>query len=282
MRLIPLPKINKNSFFEAVFIDFRVLPNIEFIIRNAIFKLGSNWSYTIICGNDNHSFIKELVKNIDKNIKIICLNCNNLTQEEYSNLLTTELFWNKIYGEKVLIYQEDSLIFHSNILPFLNYDYIGAPFSKSSNDTPNCVGNGGLSLRTKCKMLEVIKKYPLEKTRVNSSTLSYMKYKNLSLPPEDVYFSKNMQEYYIGDVADWNTAYSFSSEQIFNPKSFGGHKYWISNNNWKKFTVNLFNFRIYTPKSDLNEYLRFKKKPINYNKTKDISNAFDIDINFFY
>lgn len=281
MRLIPLPKINKNSFFEAVFIDFRVLPNIEFIIRNAIFKLGSNWSYTIVCGNDNYNFVKELVKNVDKNIKIICLSCNNLTQQEYSNLLTTETFWNKIYGEKVLIYQEDSLIFHGDILPFLNYDYIGAPFLKSSNDTPNCVGNGGLSLRTKCKMLEVIKKYPLEKTRVNSSTLNYMKYKNLNLPPEDVYFSKNMQEYYVGDVANWDTAYSFSSEQIFNPKSFGGHQYWISNTNWKKFTLKLFNFRIYKPKSDLNKYLRFKKKPIDYNKTKDISNAFDIDIFFF-
>jgi len=59
------------------------MTNIEFIIRNAIFKLGSKWSFTIICGNQNHSFIKEIVKNIDRNINIICLNCNNMTQQEY-------------------------------------------------------------------------------------------------------------------------------------------------------------------------------------------------------
>ena len=74
MKFVPLPKLKQNNFFEAVFIDFRILPNIEFVIRNAIFKLGSKWSFTIICGNDNYNFIKDIVKNIDRNINIICLN----------------------------------------------------------------------------------------------------------------------------------------------------------------------------------------------------------------
>ena len=130
-------------------------------------------------------------------------------------------------------------------------------------------------------MIEIINKYRLEDIRLNSSTISYMRYKNLTLAPEDVYFSKNMQEHKVGDVADWDTAYSFSSEQVFNPKSFAGHKYWISNDEWKKFTYKLFNYSLYKPKSDLNKYLQFKNIPINFNKTKDISNAFDIDIKFF-
>jgi hypothetical protein len=281
MKHIPLPKIKKNNFYEAVFVEFRILPNIEFVIRNAILKLGKKWSFTVICGNLNYSFIKDIVKEMDSNINIIRLDFGNLTQQEYSNLLTTQKFWEMFYGEKILIFQEDSLIFHNNISPFLNYDFIGAPFSKSSNDTPNCVGNGGFSIRTKCKMLEVIRKCNLKELSLNSSTLSYMRYKNLIDAPEDVYFSKNMQELNIGDVADWKTAYNFSSEQVFNPSSLGGHKYWISNKNWKQFTMHTFNYGKYNPKSDLNKFLTFKNMPLTFNKTKIIKNAFDIDLKFF-
>jgi len=278
---ITICKIKQKQFFEAVFIEFRILPNIEFIIRNAILKLGSRWSYTIVCGRNNHKYIYNIVNYIDKNIRIICLDYDNITQDEYSKLLTTEAFWNQLYGEKILIYQEDSLIFHNNINPFLKYDYIGAPFLKSCNDTPNCVGNGGLSLRTKYKMLEVIKKCKPENLLLNSSTQKYMEENKLINPPEDVYFSKNMQELNIGDVADWDTAFNFSSEQIFNADSFGGHKFWINNKNWQDFLKKKFDYHIYRSKSHINKYLKFKGLPFDYNKNKLIKNAFDIDIDFF-
>lgn len=281
MKHIPIPNIKKKSFYEAVFIDFRVLPNIEFIIRNAIFKLGNEWSHTIVCGNTNYKYILDIVKNINKHINIIKLDHDNLTHGEYSNLLTTEEFWNSLYGEKILIYQEDSIIFNKNIDDFYKYDFIGAPFQKNSNDTPNCVGNGGFSFRTKLKMIEVIKRVNLKDTKVNSTTINYMKLKGLEYPPEDVYFSKNMQEYNIGDVASWDEAYKFSSEQIFNPHSFAGHQFWIGNKEWQNFLKNKFNYSKYKPKSDLNKYLLFKRLPLEFNKNKNISNAFDIDFEFF-
>ena len=277
-----MPKISKKKMHEAVFIEFRVLPNIEFVIRNAILKLGSKWSFTIMCGNTNYEYINNICESIDNaKINIIKLDFDNLTQGEYSDLLTTTEFWDQLYGEKILIYQEDSLLFHNNILPFLKYDFIGAPFGKTTNDTPNCVGNGGLSLRTKSKMLDVINYIKLEDTKVNSTTENYMQMANLKNPPEDVYFSKNMQEYNLGDVADWDTAYNFSSEQIFNPKSFGGHKFWISTKLWVGFIKKIFNYTKYNPKSDLNKYLRYKNLPIQLNKNKDVKNAFDIDLKFF-
>ncbi len=278
---IPVYKIKQKSFYEAVFIDFRILPNIEFIIRNAILKLGSEWSYTIICGNKNHKYIDDLGSKIDKNIRIIKLDYDNITQDEYSLLLTSDTFWKQLNGEKILIYQEDSLIFHNNIAPFLKYDYIGAPFLKEYNDTPNGVGNGGLSLRTKYKMLDVIKNYKLNDLQMNSNTEQYMNYQKLTNPPEDIYFSKNMQDFCIGDVADWNTASYFSSEQLFNPKSFGGHKFWISNKQWQAFIKKLFTFNIYKPKSNLNKYLKFKGLSFYHNKNTNIANAFDIDLRFF-
>ena len=39
-------------------------------LRSAIKNL-KNWSFTIVCGNNNYNFMKELVKVIDRNIKII-------------------------------------------------------------------------------------------------------------------------------------------------------------------------------------------------------------------
>ena len=278
---IPIPDIKHKGFYEAVFIDFRILPNIEFIIRNAILKLGSEWSYTIVCGNVNYNFISKIVKKINKNINIIKLDYDNLTQGEYSNLLTTEEFWNQLNGEKILIYQEDSIIFNKNIRDFYKHDYIGAPFKKTTDDTPNCVGNGGFSLRTKCKMLEVINKIKIHDTKVNSNTKNYMKVNNLQFAPEDVYFAKNMQELNIGDVANWDEAYNFSSEQIFNPNSFAGHQFWIGNDDWQSFLKNKFNFNKYKPKSNLNNYLKYKNLTLKFNKNKQIINAFDIDLEFF-
>lgn len=281
MKHIPLPKIQEQSFYEAVFIDFRTLPNMEFIIRNAILKLGKKWAFTIVCGNSNYDYMCDIANIIDKKIKIIELDYDNLNNSDYSKLLMSKEFWNLFYGEKILIYQEDSLIFHNDISPFFNYDFIGAPFLKTTNDTPNCVGNGGLSLRTKCKMLDVIERCKIEETLVNSSTKYYMDLFNLDCIPEDVYFSKNMQEYYIGDVADWNMASSFSSEQVFNPNSFGGHKFWISNENWQYFLKDIFNYTKYNSKSGLNKYLKFKNYNIDLNNTNTIPNAFDIDLKFF-
>lgn len=66
-------------------IEFRTLPHIEFIIRNAIQKLGSKWSHTIICGNLNYTLCKNISKDISENITIINLNYDNMTQQEYSD-----------------------------------------------------------------------------------------------------------------------------------------------------------------------------------------------------
>jgi hypothetical protein len=281
MKYALLPKIIENSLYEAVFIEFRNFPHIEFIIRNAIIKLGSKWSHTVICGNLNYMLIKNICKTISSNINIIKINVNNMTQTEYSEFLTTRDFWNLLKGEKILIYQEDSIIFKDNINQFLEYDFIGAPFLKSSNDTPNCVGNGGLSLRTKSKMIEVIDKFSPIEYDYNTSTIDYMQYVNLEFPPEDVYFSKCMQEQSIGIVANWDDAYNFSSETVLNENSFGGHKIWLSNINWKIHMKNKFNFKIYRPKSNVTKLLLFKKLPLSLNLNEIKKNAFDVDLYFF-
>lgn len=281
MRNVILPNIKTKSLYEAVLVEFREFPHIEFIIRNNILKLGSKWSHKIICGTKNYKMVEDICTRISPFIKIIKLDVENMTQNKYSQFLMTSNFWNLLEGEKILIYQEDSLIFKYNIDEFMEYDYIGAPFFKSADDTPNSVGNGGLSLRTKSIMLDIISKFPFEKCEFNSSTINYMKLVNLEYPPEDVYFSKNMQEKLIGFVADWETASDFSSETVYNSNSLGGHKFWLSNPNWKIKLKKDFNFVNYSFKSHLNKYLKYFKKPLSFNQNKEKNNAFDVDFYFF-
>lgn len=281
MKYINLPKFNKVSLYEAVLIEFRNFPHIEFLIRNAIFKLGPDWSHTIICGNLNYDMVETICKNISSNINIIKVDIDNMTQTEYSEFLTTMDFWNLLKGEKILIYQEDSIIFKNNIQEFIDYDFIGAPFLKNSNDTPNSVGNGGLSLRSKSIMMEVIKKIDPISCNYNSSTLDYMKFVNLEFPPEDVYFSKCMQENIIGLVADWDVAYQFSSETVFNENSFGAHKFWCSNEKWKTYMKKCFCFKIYKPRSNINKLLMYNNQSLSFNLNDKRENAFDIDLYFF-
>jgi hypothetical protein len=281
MRCIEIPDITIGTNWEAVLIEYRCFPHVYFIIMNAILKLGTKWSFSIICGNLNYEFMKKLCSKISNNIKIIKTNYDNLMPNDYNVFLTSIDFWNLLHGNKILIYQEDSFIFKKNIEEFIEWDFIGAPWPKNTNDTPNRVGNGGLSLRTKQKMINVIKKIPIQNTLMNESTKIYMKNNNLTYCPEDVYFSLNMQKFNIGKVANFDAAFNFSSESINNPNSFAGHNFWISDNKWVKRLQKNLNLINYEANSNLNEFLFFLQKPIDLNLTKTKNNAFDIDYLFY-
>lgn len=82
-------------------------------------------------------------------------------------------------------------------------------------------------------MIEVIKRINIEDTMVNSSTIEYSKLTQSTVIPEDVYFSKNMEDLNIGLLADRTSASNFSTETIVNIESFGGHNFWLNDYNWK-------------------------------------------------
>jgi hypothetical protein len=247
---ISLPPILENSNLEAVLIEFRCFPHLEFIIRNNIIKLGSKWSHTVICGNLNYDYMFKLCENISTKIKVIKTNFDNLIPSEYSRFLTTFDFWNLLKGKKILIYQEDSLIFKNNIDDFLYFDYIGAPWTNDKNDNKSCVGNGGFSLRTKEIMIKVLNTLSIDKTQFNTNTLEYMKNTNSFFPPEDVYFTKTMEDFNIGILSDWNSAMKFSTESVNYTDSLGGHNFWYSDPNWLD-RIYKFNIVSFKPHYDL-------------------------------
>ena len=224
IKKVTLPKLQLNLDYETVLIEFRILSHLEFLLPNMILKLGNNWSYTIVCGIDNYDFMKSLANKLSPNIKIIKLEYNKIDIDKYNQILTSTYFWNLFTGSKILIWQEDSCVFGSNINDFIKWDYIGAAWPR--NDNSYGVGNGGFSLRSKSIMIDIINKEKPE------DTLTYYKY-DLKFIPEDVYFTTNMIKYKIGKLATKNEAIKFSDEQYQYSESFGGHNFYTHNKNWK-------------------------------------------------
>lgn len=228
-RSIIIPKaVKKEPRLETVLIEFRWFPHLEFLVRNMVIKL-HHWNHTIVCGNKNFQEIKTMCKSICPDIRIIRMDIDNLVPSTYSELLMTKPFWEQFHGEKLLIYQEDSFLFHEHIEPFLDYDYVGAPWPKHQDDNKLCVGNGGFSLRTKTVMIKVIENVKMESLKLGKNTIEYMKNTNSFVVPEDVYFTKAMIDFKMGWVASWDIARKFSQESIPSDNPVGGHNFFLAN-----------------------------------------------------
>lgn len=232
-----LPPIQLHTKHEAVLIEFRPFPHLEFLLRNAIHKLGVGWSHTIVCGNRNYGMMEDICTDISKNIRIIKLPYDNITIDTYNTeICLNRNFWNMLIGDKILLYQEDTMIFTSNIDDFVQFDYIGAPWCESQSELPNhCVGNGGFSLRTRRVMLDTLEKTESRTIRWNQEqNIHVTSGIRLQCTPEDIFFSKQIQVLNTGRVADKESAKQFSSESIVNPTSFGGHAFYNFDTNWKE------------------------------------------------
>ncbi len=138
----------------------------------------------------------------------------NLTIQGYNALLTSKTFWNTIQSERVLIFQTDAITCSQspfNIENFVEYDFVGAPIARYIRILISIMFlgkgyvtrhtrfyNGGLSYRTKSKMLAVIEEYPWDQ-----------------LVPEDIWFCTFLPR--VGGVLpDIKQArkFSFESEKL--------------------------------------------------------------------
>jgi hypothetical protein len=199
------PLIYSDTNYCAIIIEPRNHPDLLTVIKSTMFHLNENnssikWGLQIFHGNSNEEFIKNSTTYWD-NVEYVNIGVDNLTNIEHSEYMESSDFWKKVKGEKALIFQTDSLLLRSGIDEFLKYDYIGAPWRKPKEN--QWVGNGGLSLRTVKKMLEICK---------NNEVIEQIW--------EDIYFVKHMN----GEgVADIQTAMNFSMEDVFSPNPLGVH-----------------------------------------------------------
>jgi hypothetical protein len=202
----------------AIIIEPRKHRALHFVLKNFLDNLSKEWNVIVFHGNQNIDYVNAIVdltlSQYKDRINLINLNVDNLSRDEYSELLKTNRFiYDNIPSETFLIFQTDTMIFsrYKNFINyFLKYDYVGAPWPYEPRNNGHNVGNGGLSLRKKSKMLEIMDKES-----------------NLNLP-EDVFFSCTSEvDLYKPSLEE---AKYFSVENIFSKRTFGSHQPWILKN----------------------------------------------------
>jgi hypothetical protein len=216
-----IPKYNSESLYKVVLIDNRPNPLSLISLLFTMTNLNENWSpiiYTSTSAIDYYS--KEIcdVRHLDK------LDISKFHIDIYNNILKDSCFWESIKSDKCLMIQEDGILLRKGIEKFQEYDFIGASWADcvaneyiKNNISSDLVGNGGFSLRTVSKMIEVTKNFEKEKT--------WLFYKNMTQIPEDVYFVNGLKKIN-ANMPKYEAGTEFASEEVCNYQSLGIHKMW--------------------------------------------------------
>ena len=199
--------------YSAVIVEPRCHNALQFVLNNFLENLDNNWNIIVFHGNLNYEYLKEIIQNhllkYVYRIRLVNLNVENLNVDEYNNLLKSKQFYTFIPTETFLIFQTDTMIFKENkqlIHLFMEYDYVGAPWEYVFIENEK-VGNGGLSLRKKSKMLEILTKNPPNSNINEDSYFCYQPNVNIYKPQLE-------------------KAKLFAVEQIYSEITFGCHKPW--------------------------------------------------------
>lgn len=184
----------------AVILESRPFFFLPMVLKNTMYFLGPDWNLHVLCGEMSETFIRQSVAGW--NVRV--LKVNNLYRTPvsvYNSILTSSQFWELFPEEKILIFQTDSLLCGHNIGEFLDYDFIGAPAVRFDE---HFIANGGLSLRTRLRMLECL-------ARQSAGTET-----------EDIYFTRLMREL-PAKMPDFQTACRFALESVYTTHPVGVH-----------------------------------------------------------
>jgi hypothetical protein len=203
------------GMYTAVMVEPRRHEAMEFVLKNFLENLDARWRFMIFHGSANKEWLEAIISNFPgelERIQLINLGIPSMDIYAYSKLLTSPEFIEQIPTEIFLIFQTDTMISPAGkelVYDFIqsDYDYVGAPWPRSPLRESCNVGNGGLSLRKKSKMLEIIstKPYPFQ-------------------CPEDLFYCMNHTVPLYRPT--WEQAKLFSIESIYSPMTFGLHKAW--------------------------------------------------------
>lgn len=207
--------------YTALIVEPRRHRALQFVLNNFLKNLSEEWGFIIFHGDDNADFVKDILHQLDNEDKdrianVINMHVDNYNAKTYSHLFMSASFYDHIPTDTFLVFQTDSIILKENknkLYSFLDYDYVGAPWRWDCR-----VGNGGLSIRKKSKMLEIIH------------------FKGYQDTNEDLYFSQNIDNSIHFNLPSWEIAKEFSVETLFYEYPFGVH------NIWRYITTDELNF----------------------------------------
>jgi hypothetical protein len=144
----------------------------------------------------------------------------------YQYLFMSESFWNAVYGKKVLVFQPDTLLTRHGIEQFLEYDFVGAPWTRGglaqlANSAGGIMGNGGLSLRTVSFMKQCVRPGAFAAQRVDSRIRARQYCTN-----EDIVFAYCLTGEPTIKLPPRSVAEQFSVETGFYATPLGLHAIW--------------------------------------------------------
>jgi hypothetical protein len=189
----------------AVIVEPRAHHNLIPVIKNMMKKVSNIW---VLHGLNNKDMLRTEFKGPEFKDAIHCIELpvENLSMVQYNCLMTMPEFYEMLPAKHILVFQCDSCIFEKSkvkLEDFYKYDYVGAPFITGG------VGNGGLSLRRREKMIKITKEYDF-----------LPRYKN-----EDLYFYDLLRRGEGKLPSDDVAAKCFFEHIGSDELPFGAHKY---------------------------------------------------------
>ena len=153
----------------AIIVETREHKALPFVLNNVMSILPNGWRLQIFHGTNNLDYIKKVIGK-DKllegleNTVFTNLGIDSVTQEDSSlEIMLKEDFWNKVVGETVLYFECDTMLCPNSehkVEDFEHFDFIGGYWGNQLDMLDNDyskVMNGGLSIRKKSFMLDIIK-----------------------------------------------------------------------------------------------------------------------------
>jgi len=212
---VDFSKVPKGANKAGVIVDSRCHPMMELVLKNFVYML-PDWPLFIFHVEGNRQFIENIL-GPNHSVTMIDLGVETFDRDRYSDLLKTEGFYHHIPADTILVFQCDSFIRRRDIDRFLSYKYVGAPWMESRNlmSYKIRIGNGGLSLRNKEAMLQIIRHPSMEEFKDQ---------------PEDGFFGLGVLFLYPDHVCPIEVASAFSVESVYYPDPFGMHRAWESMN----------------------------------------------------
>ena len=176
----------------AVIVEPRRHPMLRAVVDNVMYFLGSGWNLHVYTSVENRDWLREILA--PHAFKVSYLNLENLTREQYSQLLMTTGFWKTIETEHVLIFQTDVIVFREWNPLFELYDYVGANYYHPDDVFPEDSGarntggiQGGLSYRKTSAMLDCLHRVSEDDVNAYRQAQSCVALKKPMV--EDVYFT---------------------------------------------------------------------------------------------